>query len=69
MNQVLAVETWNNKFRVGSEVDVEGKKFRGRTITPACLRDGEAKVYVDGLVGPVPLRMVRPLAGVTREVL
>jgi hypothetical protein len=66
MDQILIIEKWNEKFKPGIEVEVEeveGKKFRGRTLTRGCLKDGGAKVYVDGLVGPVPLTMVRPVAG------
>lgn len=61
VNQELAVKKWNEMFRPGTAVEVKEKGFRGKTITPACIRDEEAKVYVDGLVGPVPLRMVTPV--------
>ena len=61
MDQELAVRKWNEMFRPGTAVKVREKHFRGKTITPACIRDEEAKVYVDGLVGPVPLRMVTPV--------
>ena len=61
MNHQLAIEKWNKNFRPGTPVEVREKHFSGRTITEACMRDHEAKVYVDGLVGPVPLRMVTPI--------
>ncbi len=56
------IRTFNKSFRPGCMVRVEMPQIIvGKLLTPACIRDEEPKCYVDGLVGPVPLRYVRPI--------
>jgi hypothetical protein len=61
MNQQIAVSDWNRRFGVGLPVVIERPSvFRGKTITPAQMRDGKAVIYADSMSGPVPLEWVRP---------
>lgn len=57
----IAIDRWNRKWLPGTDVMVDGINFAGKTVSEACLRNGEAKVYVDGLIGPVPLCRVEPV--------
>lgn len=62
MTHEQMLKCFNKTVRPGNRVRMEiPSVVYGRTITEAKLVDGEPKVFVSSLVGPVPLRFVRPL--------
>ena len=61
-DQELMVEKWNAKHAPGTRVIVERPIAHSRTLTRAEVVEGQASIYVDGTIGPVPLSMVRLVA-------
>jgi hypothetical protein len=60
--QLNLVKFFNETWKVGAPVVVEKTRpTQGRTICEATLRNDHAVVYLDSMIGPVPIGWIKPM--------
>jgi hypothetical protein len=59
MENEARIQEWNESCPEGTEVVVRKEIRGGKTIGNAFMHRDKAVILIEGLVGPVPLEMVR----------